>query len=417
MPRLLAWASSLALCLGGLSNISNVAPRVDAATGEILDIHDGTTLRVGDVFWWYGASYGGCTEQSSGCASLDVGACGFQLNHTVSAAHSTDLKTWTLVRDVLAADARPAGIMFSPWVARSAATGLYVMWYNMLPVENGQGVFDAAYYSVATSAAPGGPFETVVVNVSGVAFDRLPDAASVFVDDDGAGYLAFTHEDSHVNTVQRLSPDLLGPLIPGGGASAVIGGPNNEGALMFKRDGTYYVGFGGCCCFCAGGSNVELFAAPAPLGPYVSLGNVVSPAAWGAQTGAVFFTGVDYVLYGDRWQSAPDRVKAHDFSYVAPLLWAGSRPVIAGGEFAKAADSDMVWWVEGAPAKPTVKHMLDPGACEPCAGIDACGNAVAVTDAFLAALPTSASNFSCALLPNASAPLPLAHADSVLIAF
>lgn len=412
-----AWVrASAASPLRGSSTVSNVIPRVDAATGEILDLHDGVTLRVGGVFWWYGASYGGCTEQSSGCASLDVGACGFQLNHTVSAAFSSDLVRWTLVRDVLAPADRPAGILFSPWVAYSPATAMYVMWYNMLPVKDGVGVFDAAYYAVATAASPAGPFATVRVNVSGLAFDKLPDAASIFVDDDGAGYIAFTHEDSHINNVQQLAPDLLGPL-PGGQTSAVIGGPNNEGVLMFKRNGTYYVGFGECCCFCSAGSNVELYAASAPLGPYASVGNIIAPEAWGAQTGAVFFTGVDYVLYGDRWQSAPDRIKAHDFSYMAPLVWSGERPIIGGGEFAKAADDAMVFWVAGAPAAPTVKYQLDPFDCEPCAGIDACGSAVAVTDAFLAALPTSPSNFSCALLPTIAAPLPLSHADTVTIQY
>jgi hypothetical protein len=108
--------------LRGSSTVSNVLPRVNASTGAILDIHDGTTLRVGDVFWWYGASYGGCTEQSSGCASIEVGACGFQLNHSVSAAYSVDLVTWTLVPDVLNTSARPEGILFSPWVAFSKAT-------------------------------------------------------------------------------------------------------------------------------------------------------------------------------------------------------------------------------------------------------------------------------------------------------
>jgi hypothetical protein len=121
------------------------------------------------------------------------------------------------------------------------------------------------------------------------------------------------------------------------------------------------------------------------------------------------------VLYGDRWQSAPDKIKGHDFSYVAPLVW-GTRPVIAGGEFAQAAGDAMVYWVAGAPRAPTVKYMLDPFACEPCAGVDACGSAVAVSAAFLAALPTSATNFSCANnLPNASAPLPLSHQDEVVI--
>lgn len=409
-----AFIQSGAFRQAGASNVSNVLPRVDAATGAILDIHDGTTIKVGDTFWWYGASYGGCREQADGCASLDVGACGFQLNHTVSAAFSTDLATWTLVRDVLPVAARPAGILFSPWVAFSPATQKYVMWFNILPVADGKGQFDAAYYAVATASAPGGPFETVRANITGLAYSRLPDAPSIFVDDDGSGYVAFTHEDSHVNSVQQLTPDLLGPL-PGGGVSAVIGAGNNEGVFMFKRGGTYYVGFGRCCCFCAAGSNVELFAAAAPLGPYTSLGDVIAPAAWGAQTGAVFFTGVDYVLYGDRWQSAPDKIKAHDFSYVAPLVW-GTRPVIAGGEFAQAAGDEMVYWVAGAPRAPTVKYMLDPFACEPCAGVDACGSAVAVSAAFLAALPTSATNFSCANnLPNASAPLPLAHQDEVVI--
>ena len=178
-----------------------------------------------------------------------------------------------------------------------------------------------------------------------------------------------------------------------------------------------YVGFGGCCCFCARGSNVELFFAPAPLGPYASLGDIIAPSAWGAQTGAVFFTGVDYVLYGDRWQSAPDGVKAHDFSYLAPLVWSAAQPYIGGGEFAKAADSPMVYWVAGAPAAPTTKYMLDPFACTPCAGIDACGSAVPVSDAWLAALPTSSANFTCAMLPSAAAPTPLAHEDTVVIRY
>ena len=411
---LLCAASLLALASAGSSVVSNVLPRRDAATGAILDIHDGTTLKIGDTFYWVGASYGGCLEQPSGCASLDVGACGFQLNHSVSVATSTDLVTWTLHADVLPVAARPAGILFSPWMAQSLTTGKFVLWFNMLPVVNGEGQFDSAYYAVATADTPLGPFALANANVTGMAYTRLPDAPAVFVDDDGSAYVAFTHEDSHINNVQQLTPDLLGPL-PGGRVSGQIGGGNNEGVLMFKRNGTYYVAMGHCCCFCGEGSNVELFAAQSPLGPYASLGDIMEPSGWSAQTGAVFSTGVDFVLYGDRWQSAPDHIKAHDFSYMAPLVWAGERPYIGGGEFAKAADNDMVWWVEGAPAAPTIKHMLDPGACTPCAGIDACGNAVAVTDAFLASLPTSATNFSCSMLPTTDAPLPLAHEDTVVI--
>eukprot|EP00048_Salpingoeca_helianthica_P016498 m.232632 g.232632 ORF g.232632 m.232632 type:complete len:352 (+) comp18801_c0_seq1:403-1458(+) len=309
---------------GGKSIVSNVIPRTDFQTGKILDIHDGNTLRVGDTFFWYGAGYGECTEMATGCASAALGSCGFNLNHTVNVATSTDLVHWKLIGNALPLANRPEGILFSPWVARSKATGLYVLWYNVLPVHGGQGDFDDAYYAVATSASPTGPFRTVRTNVSGLAYKQLPDAPSVFVDDDGEGYIAFTHEDTHINHVQQLTQDLLGPK-PDGRVSEQIGAPNNEGILMFKRSGLYYIMFGTCCCFCGEGTGVEVFTATSPLGPYTSRGQIARDATgksiWQAQTGAVWFTGADWVLYGDRWQSAPDHIKAHDFSYWTPLVF------------------------------------------------------------------------------------------------
>ena len=307
------------------AQVSNVVPRRDATTGITLDVHDGTTLRIGDTFFWYGAGYGPCTECAggNGCCSVRVGACGFNLNHTVNLATSTDLVTWTFHGNVLPLENRPEGILFGPWVAQSADTKNYVLWYNLLPVVGGQGDFDAAYYAVAQSASPYGPFTTVRKNVTGLAYTRLPDSPSIFVDDDGEGYIFFTHEDSHVNHVQRLTRDLLGPLLPAQ-VSAQVGPGNNEGALMFKRGNLYYVGYGQCCCFCGQGTNVQLWVASAPLGPYADAGSLVpGGAAWGAQTGAIWFTGVDWVLFGDRWQSAPGplRKKSEDFSYWAPVTF------------------------------------------------------------------------------------------------
>lgn len=310
------------------SVVSNAVPRVDSATGQILDIHDGVTVRVGNTFYWWGASYGGCTEMATGCASIQVGNCGFNLNHTVSLATSPDLTNWTLVGSVLPLANRPAGIMFSPTVARSPATGLWVMWVNILPVVDGSGDFDASFYAAFTSPSPEGPFELAVPNITGVAFNHLPDAPYLFVDDDGSGFVAFTHEDTHINHVQALSPDLLGPAVPNGNVSQQVGPGNNEGVVMFKRAGLYYVGFGLCCCFCAGGSNVDLYVASSPLGPYSFSGTAITPAAWGAQTGAVWFTGAQWVLFGDRWQSAPDHIKAHDFSFMTPLEFSANGSVV-----------------------------------------------------------------------------------------
>jgi hypothetical protein len=337
LAALLLAAPAAAAAAAASSVVSNTAPRVDATTGAILDIHDGVTIRVGDTFYWYGASYGGCVEQPTGCASIAVGKCGFNLNHSVALATSTDLVSWSLVGDVLPPAARPPGILFSPTVARSAATGNYVLWVNILPVVNGSGDFDASFYAAFTAPSPAGPFTLAVANVTGIGYTRLPDAPYLFVDPaTGAGYVAFTHEDTHVNHVQALSADLLGPAIPGGGMSSQIGPGNNEGVVMFAvpvppaaGGGTrYYVGFGACCCFCAAGANVDLYVSPSPLGPYAFAGTAITPGAWRAQTGAVWFTGAQWVLYGDRWQSAPDRIKGHDFSFMTPLAFAPDGSVL-----------------------------------------------------------------------------------------
>lgn len=305
----------------GTANVSNVKPRVDVVTGNIMDMHDGTTIRINGTFYWYGAGYGPCHELATGCGSGgQVGTCGFQVDHVVNVATSADLVHWTFHGAVLTPENRPNGIMYSPWVAQSPSTKKWVLWVNILPVIDGHGSFQLSRYTVATSDSPLGPFTTAVANVTGLAYTQLPDAPSIFVDDDGRAYIAFTHETTHINHVQELSPDLLGPL-PGGKVSDQIGGTNNEGVLMFKREGKYYVGFGQCCCFCAAGADVTLWVADSPLGPYGSPVTVLEPRDWHGQTGTVWFTGQDYVLFGDRWQSAPDHLKAHDFTYMTPLAF------------------------------------------------------------------------------------------------
>lgn len=71
-----------------VANMSNTVPRVDSKSGQIMDIHDGNILLVNGTFFWYGAGYGYCKEQTTGCANGTVGNCGFTLNHTVNLATS-----------------------------------------------------------------------------------------------------------------------------------------------------------------------------------------------------------------------------------------------------------------------------------------------------------------------------------------
>jgi beta-xylosidase len=264
---------------------------------------------------------------ATGCQSSSVGSCGFNLNHTVNLATSTDLVHWSFQGTVYSPSDRPAGILYSPWVAQSKTTGKYVLWTNILPVNGGHGDFDNSRYTVAVSDSPFGPFKTVVDNVTGMAYTRLPDAASIFVDDDSSAYIAFTHEDTHINHVQQLTPDLLGPL-PAGQVGPQIGPGNYEGAFMFKRNNTYYFGAGPCCCFCGEGSNVVIWSSATPLGPYDNPVQVIGAADWRGQTGAVWWTGADWVLYGDRWQSASDSIKAHDYSYWAAIQFSANNSAV-----------------------------------------------------------------------------------------
>lgn len=63
----------------------------------------------------------------------------------VSLATSTDLVNWTYHGPVLTPANRPFGILYSPWVAQSPATGLYVLWVNILPVIDGHGDFEQSW--------------------------------------------------------------------------------------------------------------------------------------------------------------------------------------------------------------------------------------------------------------------------------
>ena len=102
-----------------------------------------------------------------------------------------------------------------------------------------------------------------------------------------------------------------------------------EGGGVFERQGKWYLMFGACCCFCHQGSNAYVFWADAPLGPYTFMGDVVpwnatlqQYALRGQQFGImpVHSARGDVLLYtGQRWGSALDGKKCHDWQYWAPL--------------------------------------------------------------------------------------------------
>ena len=113
----------------------------------------------------------------------------------------------------------------------------------------------------------------------------------------------------------------------------------------------YYALFPHSCCFCKVGSGANVYTAAHALGPYTFRGNIgcnglpdsvpaahvggsSSPRAdregcglvsanatsvTHAQQNYVFQVGEQFIWTGDRWKSAPDHLKSHDFQYWAPL--------------------------------------------------------------------------------------------------
>ena len=332
--------------------ISNAEPRT-TVSGATLPAHDGGVYRYGAGaaagWYFYGVSYGMCEENpSGGCANHTTGACGFRDNHSVSIFRSPDLSqgSWSYTGEALPAG-RPEAVYYRPKVLFNQRTNKYVLWVNWrecLPC--------ALYYLTATADSPAGPFALAVANVT----TRYRDGGdfTVFADEDGAGYLLYQSRASgHVASVERLSDDFtdsLGAVEPAKHSSGLFGPKGIEAPAMFKRNGVYYATVGLDCCFCAAGSGVTFFTAPQPLGPWTEHGQVgryanKSSIPRAQQNFVIPVPGINgettYLWTGDRWQSAPDGKKDHDFQTWLPLEFASA----PGGDGSPAVDliKQMAW--------------------------------------------------------------------------
>lgn len=142
-------------------------------------------------------------------------------------------------------------------------------------------------------------------------------------------------------SIERLAPDYLSSLGASdpSQSSGVFGDTFVEAPALFKRGSIYYATFGSCCCYCGAGSVVSVYTATSPLGPYVKRGELAGPSdvpAFGSQQTDVFSytddTGAQQFMYvGDHWQSAPDHLKAHDFTVWAPLSFTADGNVTTVG--------------------------------------------------------------------------------------
>lgn len=308
-------------------NISNVLPRLDT-TGAIMDMHDGNMVVKDGTWYWYAAGYGGCKERlgpggatgPTGCAGGFHG-CGFFNNHTVNLYTSTDLVSWTPHGNVLPEANRVDAILFSPKVLYNTQTETWVLWYNFVPHYS---------YGVATSKSAFGPFLTVNATAGSSFRFGHPNNSdigdfSLWQDDDGTAYFLYS---AHAHCqIERLTADYLASTWETTNQSSLVFPHGNEAPALFKRKGLWYALVSESCCYCKAGGKVHAYSSTQPLGPYSYLGEIAAgpnPFGGGIATASqetnVFPAALSsgetaFVWQGDRWQSAPDKLKSHDFTY------------------------------------------------------------------------------------------------------
>lgn len=315
----------------------NNVPRVDDQ-GNILEIQDGCLAYFNNIYYLYGAHYQCCpVSDQPGCYN----PCGWR-NTTFAVYSSFDMNVWHLeslnifpiVTDPSSPHSNTQKAYFEPCGMYSAAADHYVLWFL---IENTK--------AVAVSDSPIGPFESVSWDIG------LPQGSDAYFWTDPVTSVTYMKhngppppgEDRGAHYVSQLSPDLLS-IVPNATSPAMMvpalpvppyyqgAWPScSEGGGMFSINSTYFVMAGTCCCFCEGGANGFVWTSTNPLGPYTLLEDIIgfNSSIGKYLTEAQQFSvaaiptvdsQVPVPMYiGQRFGSALDGLKCHDFQYWYPL--------------------------------------------------------------------------------------------------
>lgn len=197
-------------------------------SGNPIYSQGGGVLKVGNTYYWYGAKYNGAVTYYNNPSAGKNSDTSF---NAITAYSSTDLVQWKFEGNVMtAADLGGAGWVGRIGVARNPTTGKYVLISQL----DSELVF-------ATSSTPNGHFTRAgTQSTIGNVVNDMSGDQSVFVDDDGQAYLAFSNRNgrSHLY-VARLRPSDFLQVEPAANIyNSSAGG--REGNIMFKHAGTYY---------------------------------------------------------------------------------------------------------------------------------------------------------------------------------
>ncbi|NUS15838.1 MAG: family 43 glycosylhydrolase [Streptomyces sp.] len=196
-------------------------------SGNPIYSQGGGVLKVGSTYYWYGVKYNGAAGYYSNPAGGKNSDTSFNAITTYS---STDLAHWKFEGNAMTTSDVNGGWIGRVGVAHNPTTGKYVL---IAQLDSG--------LMFATSSTPNGHFtlagtQSSIANVStGMSGDQ-----SVFTDDDGNAYLAFSNASgrSHLYVAPLRSSDFLQVGAAVNIYNSSSGG--REGNIMFKHNGTYY---------------------------------------------------------------------------------------------------------------------------------------------------------------------------------
>ncbi|NUR27525.1 MAG: family 43 glycosylhydrolase, partial [Catenulispora sp.] len=196
-------------------------------SGNPIYSQGGGVLKVDSTYYWYGAKYNGAVTYYNNPAAGKNSDTSF---NAITCYSSTDLVHWKFEGNVMTASDIGGGWVGRIGVAHNPTTGKYVLISQL----NSGLVF-------GTSSTPNGHFtraatQSTIGNVTtGMSGDQ-----SVFVDDNGQAYLAFSNKSgrSHLY-VARLRPSDFLQVEPAVNIYNSSSG-GREGNIMFKHAGTYY---------------------------------------------------------------------------------------------------------------------------------------------------------------------------------
>lgn len=321
-------------------------------SGDVVHAHGGGIIQVGRYYYWFG-------ESRHADSSFKA----------VSVYRSTDLKTWKFRNNALTQASAPelaSSNIERPKVMYNASTGQFVMWMHKETATD----YVQARAAVAVSNTVDGDY---TYQGSFRPFDQyMSRDITVFVDDDGSGYMISSANENRDLNVYRLTADYTQV------AQLVKSWPGDvrEAPAMFKRNGVYFMVTSGATYW---NPNQQKYSTATSIaGPWSSWQNVGDSTGFGSQTTAVLpiqgSETTSYLYLGDRWGPGFGATYL-DSQYIWLPLRFPSNTSLAMDGFEKIAVDTDTGVVAGVPATYVNLLARHSGKCADIVGASTANNA------------------------------------------